>query len=337
MTTVFVSGATGYIAQHVVKELVANGYQVVGSVRSAEKGDKLKKLVGSNFSYEIVKDIQIEGAFNEALKRHPEVTVFLHTASPFHFKTTEPEKDLLIPAVNGTKNALSAVHKFAPQVKNVVITSSYAAIAPASKEVDNTATISETTWNDVTWEDATKDPVTGYRGSKTFAEKAAWEFVEVEKPNFILSTVNPVFVFGPQAFDSEVKDTLNTSAEIINALLKLSPDDEIPFFRGAYVDVRDVAKAHLTAFENKGAENLRLLLADGRFVTQNIVDILLENFSQLRGKIPIGEPGRGSDVESKLAKIDNEKTKKLLGFELIDLKKTVLDTVQQVLDVKGTI
>ncbi|KAK6203266.1 NADPH-dependent methylglyoxal reductase GRE2 [Scheffersomyces amazonensis] len=334
-TTVFVSGATGFIAQHVVKSLLGKGYKVVGSVRSASKGDHLKGLLNSNdFSYEIVEDVEKVGAFDKALEAHPEVSVFLHTASPFHFKTSNPEKDLLNPAINGTKNALNAIQAHGKNVKRVVITSSYAAIATSTKEIDNTHTFTEKSWNEVTWEQATKDPVAGYRGSKTFAEKAAWEFLELQKPDFELAVVNPSFVFGPQAFDSEVKDSLNTSSEIINAILKNGPDADVPASKGGFVDVRDVAAAHIVAFEKKEAVNQRLILNAGRFAGQDILDILNESFPELKGKIPVGKPGIGPSITSTLAKVDNSKTIEILGFDLIGLKKTVVDSVKQILDSK---
>ena len=110
---VYVSGATGFIAQHIVKDLIEKGYKVIGSVRSAEKGDQLAKNLNSdNFSYEIVKDIAEPNAFDESLKKHPEVEYFMHTASPFHFNTSDIEKDLLLPAVEGTKNAFKSIKAY---------------------------------------------------------------------------------------------------------------------------------------------------------------------------------------------------------------------------------
>ena len=41
----------------------------------------------------------------------------------------------------------------------------------------------------MTLEEAIQDPSNGYRASKTFAEKAAWDFVKNEKSNFDLVTV----------------------------------------------------------------------------------------------------------------------------------------------------
>ena len=338
-TSVFVSGATGYIAQHVILQLIAKGYKVVGTVRSTEKGEDLKKkLKSDNFSYEIVKDIGVKGAFDEALKAHPEVTVFLHTASPFHFNITDPEKDLLIPAVEGTKNALSAIATYGSQIKRVVVTSSFAAIANYDVDTIASNTFNEDSWNEITWETSKGNALDGYYGSKTFAEKAAWDFVKENKPNFILSTVNPVYVFGPQAFASDATGTLNTSAEIINSILKLKPDDEVPSTTAAFIDVRDVAEAHLVAFENKDVEGQRLLLSSGRFTGQDILDVVNENFSQyVKGRIPTGTPGSGAEKIKTLAKIDNSKTRKIIGHDFIDLKKTVVDTIQQVLDTNGSI
>ncbi|KAK6458118.1 NADPH-dependent methylglyoxal reductase GRE2 [Scheffersomyces xylosifermentans] len=332
--SVFVSGATGFIAQHIVKSLLKKNYIVIGSVRSTAKGEHLSKLLGSdNFSYEIVEDIEKEGAFDAALQKHPEVSIFLHTASPFHFKATDIEKELLLPAVNGTKNALRAIQLHGKNVTNVVLTSSYAAISTTSVESNPENTLTEDSWNEITWDLALKDPVSGYRGSKTFAEKAAWEFLEKNKPQFSLTAINPSFVFGPQAFDSEVKDSLNTSSEVINSLLKLEPDGTIPPVRGGFVDVRDVADAHIAGFENPEAKGKRLLLNAGRFTAQSIIDILNESVPELKGKIPVGTPGSGKEVIASLATIDNSKTKKLLGVsEFIDLKTTVVDSVKQILD-----
>ncbi|KAG7666235.1 GRE2 [[Candida] subhashii] len=335
-TTVFVSGATGYIAQNVCKVLLEKSYRVIGTVRSTSKGDHLKDLFNSpNFEYEIVEDVGQEGAFDKALQNHPEATIFLHTASPFHFRATDIEKELLLPAVDGTKNALKAIKQYGTNITNVVITSSYAAVSTANVEIDPTATVTESSWNEIKWDQALKDVVSGYRGSKTFAERAAWDFVEQEKPGFVLTSVNPSFVFGPQAYDSEVKDNLNTSSEIINNILKLGPEGKLPPTRGGFVDVRDVAKAHIVAFEKKEAHGQRLVLNSGRFSSQTIVDILNDEFKEeLKGKIPVGVPGSDKEAIAGLCKVDTSKTNATLGFELIPIRKTVVDSVRQILNAR---
>ncbi|CAK7902485.1 putative NADPH-dependent methylglyoxal reductase Grp2p [[Candida] anglica] len=333
--TVFLSGATGFVAQHLIKQLLTKGYKVIGSVRSTEKGEALKKNLNSeDFEYVIISDIQTKGAFNDVLKSHPEITIVLHTASPLSFNVTDPEKDFLIPAVEGTKNALNAVIEFAPQVTSFVLTSSYASIFTRSKERDNTATFDESSWNDITWEQSKENLLTGYLGSKTFAEKAAWEIIETKKPSFNFCTINPACIFGPQAFDSEVKETMNASVEILHRLIKLKSTDPVPAHAAGFIDVRDVAAAHIVAFENKEADSKRLILSDKRFSSQGLLDIINENFPTLKGKLPIGNPGTSDEHTKVLAAINNELTKKILGFKFISLEKSVIDTVEQILSVK---
>lgn len=326
-TTVFVSGATGFIAQHLIKQLIEKGYYVVGSVRSSEKGENLRKLLNSDkFSYEIVEAIEEEGAFDNALKKHPEITVFLHTASPFHFNVKDIEKELLTPAVSGTKNALISIKKYAPQVKKVVVTSSFAAMYPKD---DNDATIlvNEDSWSSFTWEESLSSPFLGYMGSKKFAEKAVWEFVESQEPNFDVSIINPVYVFGPQAFDENAKGDLNTSAEILKTVLTLKQNDQVPDSKGAFIDVRDVAAAHIVAFEKAEAVNQRLFLTEGRFTAQDILDILHDKLPEYAAKLPKGSPGSGKSQP--FAVLDNKKTKGILGFKFNSLENIVVDTVKQ--------
>jgi nucleoside-diphosphate-sugar epimerase len=105
--------------------------------------------------------------------------------SQFHFNFKDTKKEILDPAINGTVGILKAIQKNAPSVKRVAITSSFAAILDGAKgnAIPDT-TYSEKDWNPITLEEADKHPAWGYRASKTFAEKAAWDFVEKEKPNF---------------------------------------------------------------------------------------------------------------------------------------------------------
>ena len=78
-----------------------------------------------------------------------------------------------------------------------------------------------------------------------------------------------------------------------------------------------------------------MLLNAGRFAAQDILDILNDKFESLRGQIPKGTPGAGKAVNEKMCKIENERTKEILGFKLIDLETTVYDSVKQILDAKA--
>lgn len=334
-TSIFVSGATGYIAKHIIKLLISKGYKVVGSVRSTEKGDALKKQVNSdNFTYEIVTSLTNPEAFDEALKKHPEVTVFLHTASPVTFSVEDLEKDILIPAVDGTKNAFSAIKKYGPQIEKVVLTSSYVAATDVTEPI--THEVNEESWNPTTWEKALQHPMAAYSGSKTFAEKAAWDFLKEECPKFSLTVVNPVYVLGPQAYDDDAKGTLNVTAELIGSILKLGPSDDAPQMDGPFVDVRDVAKAHVLLFE-KDISGTRNILSTGPFSLASALGQIRREFPELQSTLPnvsaedIAKHDAAAKTETDF--INNEATKKRLGSKLITFEETVRDSVKQILDV----
>lgn len=331
-TTVIVSGANGYIAQHIVKQLIEKNYTVVGTVRTEEKGEQLKKNVASdNFSYEVIGQIEKKGAFDELLKKHTKATVFLHTASPVNFTVTEFAKDMLTPAIDGTKNVLEAIKAHGPQIQRLVVTSSAAALLnPFQTEK---VVLDEKSWNPITWEQSLENVTLAYFGSKTFAERAAWDFIENEKPKFSLSVINPVYVFGPQAYDLTAKGQLNFSAEIINGLLKLEPDSQVTDLSGQYIDVRDVARAHLIAFEQENTKNERLILSNGNYTAQSVLNIIRKNFALLRKRLPVGD--ENNEVYSLDYEIDNDKSRNILGFELIDITKSTVDTVEQIVKVNG--
>lgn len=341
--SVFVSGATGFIAQHVVSLLLEQNYNVIGSVRSQKKADKLVTNFQNNpnLTVVIVPDISKLDAFHDTFKQYgKEIKYVLHTASPFSFEAENIEKDFLIPAKNGTLGILESIKSYAADtVERVVVTSSFAAIMDLRKLMDKNATFNESTWNPDTWETCQIDAGFGYNGSKKVAEEVAWNFLKQNENvvKFKLSTVNPVLVFGPQTFDSEVKSTLNTSCEVINNCLKCKSDSPISNFCGQFVDVRDVAKAHLYAFQKENTVGKRLFMINGDFNAQDIFNCLNTDFPSLKGEIPIGVPSNGVLGTQMGAFIDNTKTREILGFEFTSFEKSVHDTAEQILKVQGKI
>lgn len=331
---VFVSGATGYIAQHIIKQLLANGIPVVGTVRSASKAQTLLGLFNDkNLQLEIVPELQTPGAFDAALEKHPEVSIFMHTASPLLFGGKNPEKDILVPAVEGTKNALSAIEKHGHNVKRVVLTSSYAAVGDTSGTSPKGTVVTEDSWNPITWETGLQDEQSAYAASKKFAEKAAWDFLAERKPKFTLSVINPTFVFGPQAFDETVKGELGFSSGLFQSVLALKPGVSVPAFKGGFIDVRDVAKAHIVAANSDEIQGKRLLLTESRFTFQLLLNTIRDKFPELRDSLAVGDPDAAYDGLDNLT-VDNSRSRKLLGFKFIGLEENVYDSVLQMLKFK---
>ncbi|KAK6197608.1 protein induced by osmotic stress [Scheffersomyces amazonensis] len=326
-TAVFISGATGFIAQHTISQLLAKGYKVVGSVRSTEKGEELVKIFdNSNFSYEVIPILEKEGAFDEALKKNSSVTVFLHTASPVTVTVEDNEKDIIIPALQGTKFVLKSIKEHAPQITRVVYTSSVVATGTPAQIADPEYKGGEHTWSSLTYEQSKENGYNAYFGSKKLAEQAAWDFVEQEKPNFTLSTINPSYVFGPQNAAPKTKE-LNFSASIITSVLNAT--DSVPELSGTFIDVRDIAKAHILAFETDQAQGKRFIVANSLFNGQTLLDIIRGNFPQLKDKLPVGKPGVSLSGPSRY---NDKNARSILAIDYISLEKSVVDSVKQIID-----
>jgi nucleoside-diphosphate-sugar epimerase len=299
-------------------------HEVVATVRSDEKGRFLvDSHKGKALSYVIVKDIAQEGAFDEAVKSNPPFDAVLHTASPFHFNATDPKKDMLDPAIIGTTGILKAIKANAPLVKRVAITSSFAAIVNSN---NHKLVYNEDVWNPVTMEEAMKDPATAYRASKTFAEKAAWDFVEKEKPDFSLSTLNPPFVFGPVVHSLNSLESTNTSNQRILGIMQGKMKEKVaPTGAWIWVDVRDVALAHVRAIELLEAAGKRFFITAGYMTNKDLIDVIRDEFPELRSRLP---ENAESDLPSGVFKYDNSRSINVLGLKYRTLKESVIDTVK---------
>lgn len=284
----------------------------------------------------------------QAVKSDPPFDYVLHTASPFHFNVQDPVKDFLDPAIKGTTGILKAIKEYAPTVKRVVITSSFAAIVNGKQ---HPKVYSEKEWNPVTWEEAL-DHSQVYRASKvsdtgrsawvnasaksvpyqTFAEKAAWAFVEKEKPNFDIATINPPLVFGPIVHYLNSLEAINTSNQRIRNLIQGQMKEKIaPTGTFLWVDVRDVALAHVRAIEVPEAGGERFFVTAGFFSNKELADIARETHPELESKLPPADAP--SDFPKNIYQIDNSKSQKILGLEYRPLKQTVSDTIDSLLAV----
>lgn len=166
-------------------------------------------------------------------------------------------------------------------------------------------------------------------GSKKFAEQAAWELWAETDAGFQLTSVNPPYVFGPQAFGVKDSTQMNTSVETVNALLKMNPKDSIPGLKHLFVDVRDVSKAHLEAFENPEAVGKRFFITNGQWSYQGMANIIHENFKELTN-VPVGEPEKDEVLKKEAFKFDNSKTMNVLHTSLIPFEQSIIDTVEQI-------
>ncbi|CAK5277838.1 unnamed protein product [Mycena citricolor] len=325
---VLVSGANGFLATWVVRSFLQEGYSVRGTIRSASKGAHLKELFksyGDKFEVVVVSDITAEGAFDEAVKG---VDGIAHTASPFYFNVTEPS-ELIEPAVKGTVGMLQSALKYGSNVRRVVVTSSCASIIDLTNTKPKVFT--EEHWNDqavheVETKGASANNVAKYCASKTLAERAAWKFMKDHpEAKFDLSVLNPPIVLGPDIQGVKSPADLNTSSKsMYNGLT-----NPAALVGGApYVDVRDIARAHVLALEREAAGGERIIVcADKNYTWQDIIDAL-PPAAAASGKYQKGNPGTGKDVVQNTLH-DNAKSVRILGMKYHTLEEMTAATVEQ--------
>jgi nucleoside-diphosphate-sugar epimerase len=259
MSTVLVTGGSGFIGSQVILQLLAAGHTVRTTVRDLKREPEVRALLkqggaepGDRVQF-FTADLTRDGGWQEAATGCEYV---LHVASPFPARVPKDENELIVPAREGAVRVLRAARDAG--VKRVVLTSSFAAVGYGHPE--QTEPFDETSWTDLNGEG-----LTAYVKSKTLAERAAWELIAKEGGGLELAVVNPVGVFGPV-----LGADYATSILIVQKMM----DGAMPgcprlLFGG--VDVRDVADLHLRAMTHPAAKGERFLAVAGDFVS--IVEI----------------------------------------------------------------
>ena len=263
MTTVLLTGASGYIGKHITLQLLNQGYLVRASVRSLSKTSEVIDAVSphlidsTNLDTRLTfveLDLEKDSGWDAALQG---IEVLLHTASPFPLASPKDENELIRPAVEGTLRALRSAKSAG--VKRVILTSSIASVYGCDLPAGASA-YDETMWTDVT------HPVGSgaYTKSKTLAEKAAWNFVNNEAPEISLTTINPVLVIGAP-LDKNFGSSISLVERVLNG-----KDPMLPDLKFALVDVRDVAQMHVDSIKNESTKGERILASSG---TRSFIEI----------------------------------------------------------------
>jgi len=238
---VLVTGVTGYIGQHCGAELLRQGYEVLGTIRSLEKAEVVREGIAKVAPIEklafVEADLTKDEGWREAMA---DCKYVLHVASPFIIADPDDENEIISPAVDGTLRVLSAAK--AAGIERTVVTSSLIAII-AGKQSGRYGTES---WSDPEAEIGT------YAKSKVLAEKAAWSYAEENSLDLVV--INPGGVMGPTLTGKVEGESLTMVSDIINGKYPLVPDISVGF-----IDVRDVAKLHVSALTAKDAVGKRFI------------------------------------------------------------------------------
>jgi len=243
---VLVTGISGYIGQHVGAELLRNGYEVVGTVRSTAKSASTLAAISAvaptdNLTF-VEADLLSDKGWDEAVAGCEFV---MHVASPFVLAEPKNEMDLIAPAVDGTKRVITAAKRAG--VKRVVVTSSVVAVTAGKPS----GRYGPDSWSDV------DTNIGAYAKSKTLAERAAWEFTADGSIEIV--AINCGFVLGPSLGAAMDGVSVTMVSDMLAGKMPAIPDIAM-----GMVDVRDVARIHVAAMTAEGAPGQRFIAATAK-------------------------------------------------------------------------
>lgn len=229
-TRVALTGANGYVGSYICAELLRRGYVVHAPVRSLTptKVAHLTALTGANERLKLFPggDLTKAGSFDEAFEGCDAV---IHTAAKVELGT---DPAVVADSVEGVECVMASIDA-AKSVRRMVQTSSIAAIQRYDKP--NDYVFSEDDWNDYS-----RPETDAYGYAKTLAERRAAK--RCLERGLAYVALNPAVVIGPVMTKQHTK----ASPIFLRNIIFGNPIFNVP---SSFVDVRDVATAHVEALE----------------------------------------------------------------------------------------
>ncbi len=337
---VLVTGGNGYIASWLVKYLLEDGIDVHATVRDPSNDTKvghLKQVAKDSpgtltlFAADLLDD----GAFDEAMTG---CELVFHTASPFVLAgIKDPQKDLVDPAVRGTRNALDCANRVS-SVKRVVLTSSVVSIYGDASDPKQSSgdLLTEDDWNATS--SLEHQP---YSFSKVEAERVAWEIAGAQD-RWDLVVINPGFVLGPSLTTASNSASFSTMKQLVDGTMRFGA----PPLELGIVDVRDVAQAHVKAGFTPGATGRHICVSRSMTMLE-LGRALSAEFGRRypfpRNELPkavvwLAAPTAGltrkyvAENMGHPLKFDNRQARDDLGVEFRPTETTVIEHFQQLID-----
>lgn len=334
MSTILVTGGSGFVGSHLLLRLLDDGHRVRTTVRSAAREAAVRAMLESGGQAPGDRLRFFEADLMDDRGWEPAVAgcdYVLHAASPFPRGVPDDENEIIVPARDGTLRVLRAAAEAG--VKRVVLTSSFAAIGYGHGGVDRVFT--EEDWTDLSGGD-----VQPYMKSKTLAERAAWDFVARERGAPELSVINPVGIFGPV-----LGPDLSGSIALIRQLLRGMP--AVPRIYFGVVDVRDVADLHVRAMLSDAADGQRFLATGSDAVSLlDVARILKRRLGSSAANVPTRQfPDWLLRVLSRFSasaratlpqlgvvrRSTSEKARRALGWRPRSCEETIVDTAESLI------
>jgi len=340
---ILVTGASGYLASWVIKQLLEQGHLVNATVRSLQNEVKITHLLNmqNTFKHQLnlfEADLMEQGSFALAMQ---DCDIVIHTASPYFLDNPKDVyHDLIDPAIKGTQNVLNSVNE-TPSVTRVILTSSIVALfnnASEYQDIEDHKVLESHVNQNL---DTSYMP---YAFSKTQAEKAAWE-MQAQQSRWQLVTIHPGAIFGPSLSDRQDGTSVKMLIQFLNGSFKTGVPD---LYLGA-VDVRDVAKLHVITALNEDTTGKYIAVGEVLSLLEVSQSLDLESFdipNKLPTRIlpkwfiwliaPMAGLQRNYIKHNAGYKIDFEtqRSEALLEDGFMDAKDTFNDHIKQIIESK---
>jgi len=319
--TVCVTGANGFLASHIVSQLLARGFTVHATVRDCSipiKVDHLKQLEGASERLHLFSTGNLtepKGAFDKPLEQCDSI---IHAATPVLFSSKDGENDIFKPAMASTTEILAAVAR-AGTIKTFVLVSSMSSVAPDPEPALK---------SEVHWSDPEKQKAKGswYGAAKTSQEAMVHDFVKAQsaknggKSPFRFVAMCPTAIFGPR-----LQPSMNSTMGWLLSLYK-GDKDKASNDSMSFIDVRDCAAQHVEALTNENAEGRYMSLVESLHWNE-VYPMLKEIYPAMKAVAPCdGVPIKPTQFD--LTRMNS------LGVNVRDVK-TILKDAFEDFKVKG--
>lgn len=329
MKNVLITGANGHLGFTITKYLSEKGYHVFAGVRDKSNKSKtrlLESLYVTLVDLDITNNIQVENAVRK-------VDGIIHTAAALSL--SGKRQNIIDQTVNGAMNVIRAAHK--ANVKKIIYTSSSRVLGAVSTKEDP---LNENSWNT-----NCKVP---YFESKIIAEKEVFRYADENKMNVVC--ILPSIILGPN---------INRFSESTDLIRKIM-ENELPVIAPItfnFVDVRDAAKAHIAAYENKNAKG-RYIIGNAPVTMNELFNTVSKYYAIKKPKIrlqrsgfitatylmnlisfitarkPQTTPQQAIEFTKGNRYLDISRIKNEFGINLKPVEDTIKDTVNYILDKK---
>lgn len=272
--TVLVTGGNGFLALHIIKQLLKQGFAVRATLRSLAKADMVRQtLTAHHVNIEQLTFVQLDltqdAGWDAAMSG---VRYVMSVAAPVLVNGKTADAATANAATVGTIRILRAAER--AHVQRVVMTGNLGAVGFSNFDRHHQTTEAD-------WTDVNQHGLSPYEKSKLVAEKAAWAYLREQDSPLEFATVNPGAMLG-QALNNHASGSFGLLTNLLDGKLPAMPNMFVNV-----IDVKDAAIIHVRALTTPVAKGQRFIaVADSPISLPQMATIIRKHYPDLAAKVP---------------------------------------------------